>query len=68
MDYATLKSNIAAFLARDDLTAQIPTFIDLAEARMSRELETRSQERRARATVPAGQEFVSPRPICERCA
>ena len=59
MDYATLKSNIAAFLARDDLTAQIPTFIDLAEARMSRELETRSQERRARATVPAGQEFVS---------
>ena len=59
MDYATLKSNIAAFLARDDMTAQIPTFIDLAEARMSRELETRAQERRARATVPAGQEFVS---------
>ena len=44
--YANLKTAIANFLARDDLTTQIPDFISLAEARMSRELDTRSQEKR----------------------
>ena len=57
--YAELKAAIADFLARDDLTNQIPTFIQLAEARLSRTLETRSQERRARATFPANDEFIS---------
>jgi hypothetical protein len=45
--YAELKTAIANFLARDDLTAQIPMFIQLAEGRMSRELETREQEKRS---------------------
>ena len=44
--YSELKTAIADFLARDDLTSQIDTFIDLAESRISRELETRSQENR----------------------
>ena len=42
--YSELKTAVANSLARDDLTAIIPDFIQLAEATMSRELETRSQE------------------------
>lgn len=36
--YAELKSAVADFLNRDDLTAVIPTFISLAEAQMQREV------------------------------
>tara|TARA_A100000172_G_C3042672_1_gene111131 strand:- start:54 stop:692 length:639 start_codon:yes stop_codon:yes gene_type:complete len=57
--YSELQTAIANFLARSDLTTQIPDFIKLAESRMSRELETRSQEKRAQATVTAGNEFVA---------
>ena len=42
--YAELKTAVANFLARSDLTDRIPEFISMAEARMGRELETRSQE------------------------
>lgn len=37
-DYASLKQAIADWLARADLTNQIPTFIQLAEARMNKDL------------------------------
>ena len=37
-DYASLKQAIADWLARADLTTQIPTFIQLAEARMNKDL------------------------------
>lgn len=37
-DYASLQQAIADWLARADLTNQIPTFIQLAEARMSKDL------------------------------
>ena len=57
--YSELQSSIASFLARDDLTTQIPDFISLAEARMSRELEARSQEKRATASITSGDSFVS---------
>jgi hypothetical protein len=57
--YSELKTAVANFLARTDLTAQIPDFIQLAEARMSRELETRSQEKRATATLTANDEYVA---------
>ena len=40
MIYSELKTNIAAWLHRDDLGGQIDTFIDLFEARASRELRT----------------------------
>lgn len=57
--YTDLQTSIANFLARDDLTSVIPDFIQLAEARMSRELDTRSQEKRAIAPTVAGDEFIS---------
>lgn len=57
--YSDLQTAIANFLARTDLTAQIPDFIKLAESRMSRELETRSQEKRVQATLTSGDEYVA---------
>jgi hypothetical protein len=57
--FSELKTAIANFLARDDLTDRIPEFISLAEARMGRELGTRSQTKRATATLTAGDAFVS---------
>ena len=36
--YDTLKSGIADFLNRDDLTAVIPTFIDMAEGQINRDV------------------------------
>jgi len=54
--YATLKTSIANFLARSDLDTQIPEFIQLAEARINRELETREQEKRSQATLEVGDE------------
>ena len=58
-DYSSLKTEIADFLARDDLTTQIDTFIDLAESRLSRELETRSQDTRTTLTTSADNAYVS---------
>jgi len=57
--FAELKTAVANFLARSDLTDRIPEFISMAEARMGRELETRSQEKRATATLTGGDAFVS---------
>jgi len=57
--YADLQTSIANFLARDDLTAQIPDFIKLAEARINRELETREQEKRVQATLVAGDAYIA---------
>ena len=51
MNYAQLQSNIAGWLHRSDLTAQIPTFIELAEARLNRDLRVAQMEDRATATV-----------------
>lgn len=53
-DYDELKAAVADFLLRDDLTAVIPTFIRLAEARMDRELRHYRQEKRSNITL-AGQ-------------
>ena len=58
-NYTELKTAIANFLARDDLTSVIPDFISLAEGRMSRELETRSQEKRATATLTVGDDYTA---------
>ena len=38
MTYATLKSDIASWLNRNDLTAQIPSFVRLTEARIARDV------------------------------
>jgi hypothetical protein len=39
--YSALKTSIANYLGRSDLTSQIPDFISLAETRMARELRIR---------------------------
>ena len=57
--YAQLQAAIENFLARDDLTSVIPDFIQLAEARINRELETREQEERTQATLVSGDEFIA---------
>lgn len=50
LTYTTLQTQIASFLNRDDLTAQIPTFILLAEAEMNRGIRHWKMEKRATAT------------------
>ena len=49
---------VSEWLGRDDLTAQIPTFIHLAEKQLSRELRLRVMERRAETDVQAFQDAV----------
>jgi len=56
--YSDLKTTIANYLARSDLTTQIPDFIALAEARLSRELRTRKMLVVARADTTAGAETL----------
>lgn len=57
--YSDLKTAVANHLARSDLTDEIDDFIDLAEARLSRELSSRSQQKRATAATTAGDEYVT---------
>jgi len=49
--YSALKSSIADFLNRDDLTAVIPDFITLAEASINREIRHYEMENRATAQL-----------------
>jgi hypothetical protein len=49
--YAGLKAEIADHLDRDDLTTQIDSFIDLAEARHKREIRFRSMQNRVQASI-----------------
>jgi hypothetical protein len=57
-DYSSLKSTIASYLARSDLTNQIPDFIRLAEERLARDLRTRKMLVVARANTTAGDSTV----------
>lgn len=52
-NYGELKTAIADFLNRDDLTAVIPTFVDLAEADIVRDRRARSWRAENRATTSA---------------
>lgn len=58
-DYSTLKSTIAAYLARTDLTAQIPEFISLAELRLQRDLRIRQMLKVSTTTAVGGTATVS---------
>ncbi len=51
--YATLKSDIAGWLLRDDLTAAIPSFVRLAEASIRRDLRIRQMLRTYTLTLSA---------------
>lgn len=54
MTYATLKTDIANYLHRTDLTSVIPTFIELAESYMFRELDIKETETSADGTTTSG--------------
>ena len=49
--YSGLKTTIADYLNRDDLTSIIPSFITLAEAKFNRKLRVRQMVKRANATI-----------------
>ena len=53
--YTELKTAVANWLDRDDLTDRIPEFIALAEARFNRVLRLRSMETKQTASTAAGQ-------------
>ena len=56
--YSDLKTTIASYLARSDLTAMIPTFIQLAELRLRREVRTRQMLVVATAFTTGGDSTV----------
>jgi hypothetical protein len=58
--YAELQTAVADFLNREDLTAVIPTFIRLAEARMDRDLRHWRQEQRSNADLDAQYSALPP--------
>lgn len=57
--YAELQAAVANWLVRADLTARIPEFITLAEARLNRLLRTRLSEAEASLTTTVGQRSVA---------
>lgn len=60
--YSELTTAIAAWLNRNDLTSQIPTFVQLAHTRLNRDLRLARMETRASATITAG-DSILPLPL-----
>jgi hypothetical protein len=58
-NYSQLKSTVADWLNRGDLTAVIPAFINLAESRFNRDLRVRQMIQRAEATTDSGDNYVT---------
>ena len=56
--YSDLQTSIANYLARSDLTSQIPDFIRLAELRLRRELRIRQMLKEVTTTTTAGDSTV----------
>ena len=57
-DFATLQATVASYLARGDLTDQIPEFIRLAQDRLSRDLYIRQTLKVATTKTTAGDSTV----------
>lgn len=57
-NYSDLKTQVANYLGRSDLTSQIPTFITLAELRLSRDIRIRQMLKTATATMTGGDPTV----------
>ena len=57
-DYSSFKTTVANYLARSDLTNQIPDFIRLGEERLARDLRTRKMLVVARANTTAADSTV----------
>jgi hypothetical protein len=53
-NYATLQTEVANFLARDDLTADIPLFIQMAENKLHASLHLRNEETALSVDVSSG--------------
>lgn len=58
-NYSDLKTSVANYLGRSDLTAVIPDFIAFAEARLSRQLQTRQMLKSATSNTVAGDARVA---------
>lgn len=58
-NYSDLKTTVANYLARTDLTAQIPDFIQLAEVRLRRDLRIRQMLRSVQTIMTGGDATVS---------
>lgn len=56
--YSDLKSAIADWVERGDLTARIPDFISLAEAKLTRALDARTMETDVSLTATPGSRFI----------
>ena len=57
-DYSSLKTTLATWMHRSDLTAQIPDFIALAEAKFSTDLDARDMEARVVLTLTPGDAYL----------
>jgi hypothetical protein len=57
-NYTDLQTTIADFLNRDDLTSVIPTFIQLAEAQINREIRHWQMETRVSGQQSAGDQYM----------
>lgn len=53
-NYATLQTEIANTLARDDLTAELPQFIQFAENKLQRTLNLRNEETALSVSISSG--------------
>jgi hypothetical protein len=58
-NYSALKTTVANYLGRTDLTTQIPDFITLAETRLARELRTRQMLKSATSPMTSGDAKVA---------
>lgn len=57
--YSELTAAVSDWLDRDDLSAQVETFISLAEARFKREIRIREMETREELTIPKDARYVA---------
>ena len=63
--YDNLKTNIADYLARSDLTDKIPMFISLAEKRLNRDLRLRQTLQQSTYTMSSGFKVPTPADFLE---
>jgi len=57
-NYSTLQTAVADFLNRDDLTSVIPTFIQLAEAQLNRDIRHWKMESRVTGQQSGGDQYM----------
>jgi len=63
--YDNLQQNISDYLARQDLTAQIPMFISLAEKRLNRDLRLRQTLQQSTYSMDSGSTVPTPSDFLE---